>query len=85
MDYFKILGMPCKDKVTGFKGIATSVSFDLYGCVQVWLTPEVTEDGKTPDGVWYDFMRVHATGERVMDIPVFEGTEAGPERKGPPA
>ena len=34
-----LLGKKGKDKITGFKGIITSVSFDLYGCIQVILNP----------------------------------------------
>jgi hypothetical protein len=30
----KLLGTKVRDVVTGFVGIVTSVSFDLYGCVQ---------------------------------------------------
>lgn len=34
-----VLGLPVRDKVTGFDGVITSVSFDLYGCIQVVKTP----------------------------------------------
>ena len=40
MNELKLLGLKVKDKVTGFTGIITSVSFDLYGCIQVIITPE---------------------------------------------
>lgn len=31
--HMSILGLSVKDRVTGFKGIATVVGFDLYGCI----------------------------------------------------
>ena len=37
--HFKVLGYRVKDKVTGYTGVATSVCFDLYGCVQVTVNP----------------------------------------------
>ena len=42
--HLSILGKPVKDKVTGMKGIVSSVSFDLYGCIQVIVNPGL---GKT--------------------------------------
>lgn len=85
------LGLKVYDAVTGFEGIATSVSFDLYGCVCVLVTPraeqrkEKIEDaiGKS---VWFDEKRIRlaTTGVlRAMDAPKFEAYEkpAGPQHK----
>lgn len=77
-----ILGKPVCDKVTGFKGIATSVCFDLYGCVQVIVTPSV-DDGK--EGRWFDYHRLKVKSEkRVMPLPAYGQTnyaERGPAEK----
>ena len=78
------LGLRGKDRVTGFHGVVSSVNFDLYGCVQVALTPPVDATGKPVDGAWYDIKRIDFA-ERVMDAPVFEqvayGAEAGAAEK----
>ena len=42
--HFKLLGMKVKDKVTGYSGVVTSLSFDLYGCVQAVITPITGKD-----------------------------------------
>lgn len=33
MKHIDLLGLKAEDKVTGFKGVITTLSFDLYGCV----------------------------------------------------
>lgn len=71
--HFDMLGHKAKDKVTGFKGVVSSLSFDLYGCVQVVLTPEVDGKGERQDGTWFDVTRIKITSKkRVMDVPDFE-------------
>lgn len=79
----QLLGLPVRDRVTGFSGIVTSICFDLYGCVQAIITPPVRE-GKREPSEWYDVKRLEVTGERVMDAPEFggkPGDETGPETK----
>lgn len=80
--YMDILGKNVRDCVTGAEGIATSVCFDLYGCVQVAITPKV-RDGKREDGTWFDHKRLIASGSPVMEVPTFESV-AGPESKSTP-
>ena len=41
-----LLGFRVVDKVTGFKGVVTSVCFDIYGCVHVLIMPATGENGK---------------------------------------
>lgn len=87
-EYMNLLGMKAKDRVTGFSGVVTSISFDLYGCVQGWLNPPVGKDGKTPEGGWYDAKRLETIGSKpVMTRPTFAsaGTERGPEAKAAPS
>lgn len=70
--HLKKLGYKCKDKVTGFKGVITSISFELYGCVQCVVTPPVGKDGKQPDSRWFDIARVDLTVKSpVMELPYF--------------
>lgn len=71
-EIIKLLGRKGKDKVTKTKGVITSVCFDLYGCIQVILTPEVDKEGKRNDSHWYDIKRIELTKEKeVMEIPDF--------------
>jgi len=86
--YLKMLGYKFKDRVTGFAGVADSVSFDLYGCVQISLMPPavVTDKGSDqPLGRWYDTSRLEQTSKkRVMDVPTFERVAVpGPANKAP--
>ena len=74
------LGEEGQDKVTGFRGIVTSVSFDLYGCVSYWLTPKVKQDddgnqAPTDGGRWFDADRIKFGDDRekVMPVPDFLG------------
>lgn len=58
-DHLQLLGLPVKDAVTGFKGVVTSVSFDLYGCVQAVIAPaELDEKGIPREGRWFDVSRL---------------------------
>ena len=53
--YLAILGHRVVDRVTGFKGVAVTVSFD--GCIQVIVNPGLQTDGKLGDSNWFDFNR----------------------------
>lgn len=82
---FSILGLKAEDLVTGFKGVVTSISFDLYGCVQATLTAEA-KDPKADDkylsaSYWFDLKRLKVTSKApVMVVPTFEYVP-GPENK----
>jgi hypothetical protein len=56
-EHLALLGYRVRDKVTGFEGVVTSVSFALYGCVQAIVTPAAKED-KLPDSQWFDISRL---------------------------
>ena len=78
------LGYKAEDLVTGIKGVVTSVSYDLYGCIQLALNPGLDETGKRIDTLWYDIGRVEIIGKKpVMEQPSFE-VEKGPEDKPAP-
>ena len=71
--HFDMIGRKGRDQVTGFKGVVTTLSFDLYGCVQVVLTPE-TKDGAMGNGQWFDVARIKLSGKKpVMSVPDFGG------------
>ena len=73
-----LLGRSGTDRVTGFTGVVTTVSFDLYGCVQLALTPSA-KDGKYDHGHWFDVQRVKlSTAKKAMEAPDFEAMAAKP-------
>lgn len=53
-----MLGLTVEDKVTGFTGIITSITFDLYGCVQGLVHPGLDKDRKPGEQVWFDLNRL---------------------------
>lgn len=86
--YMALMGLKAKDKVTGYTGVVTCVSFDLYGCIQVALLPAATNDGKDADGgKWFDHKRIEVLDKTpVMALPNFDttpGVERGPAAKPP--
>lgn len=82
--HMDLLGRKCVDKVTGMEGVVTSVSFDLYGCVQVVLHPGLKEDGTLRDTLWFDIARLTPLGEPVMERPNFcDASLAAQGKKGP--
>jgi hypothetical protein len=86
--YLSILGFRCRDVVSGFEGVAESVCFDLYGCVQVALRPDSIKNGtgeqSYPDGRWLDHARLTVmTQTPVMPQPSFL-SPGGPARSSLP-
>jgi hypothetical protein len=47
-------GDTARDLVTGFTGIVTTRADHLAGCNRYWLQPKIAEDGKLPEGGWFD-------------------------------
>lgn len=70
--HLNLLGLKAQDKVTGFKGVITSLCFDLYGCIQATLTP-ISKENKRLDSHWYDISRLKLISKKpVMDRPNFD-------------
>ena len=85
-EHMKKLGLKVKDKVTGFEGVVTSISFDLYGCIQAVVTPPAGEAGKQEDSRWYDMTRLAILSDApVMELPNYEYGYVAEGRKGPAA
>lgn len=77
--YFELLGYHVVDKVTGFDGIADSVTFDLYGCIQILVRPKgVNDKGETKSCGWFDVNRLkrYDDSDRVMPVPDFGQSKA---------
>lgn len=48
------LGDEVRDRVTGFRGVVTSVTLFLNGCTRCGVQPPVGKDGKIPDNCGFD-------------------------------
>lgn len=81
--HLEMLGRRAEDRVTGFKGVVGSIYFDLYGCVQAVLTPNVDKDGKKADAHCFDVSRLVVTGEPVMERPNWEFGPVAEGKHGP--
>lgn len=78
-----LLGFKVEDTVTGLTGVVTSISFDLYGCIQAVINPGLDKDGKHQDCHWYDVSRLAVTSKKpVMDVPNFDVGNAAEGRQG---
>lgn len=70
--HLSLLGQVTKDKITGRRGVVTSVSFDLFGCIQAAINPGLDKDGKQLEMHWYDVARLKVVAEPVMAAPDFD-------------
>ena len=84
IEHLKMLGLVVRDKVTNFEGVVSSVSFDLYGCIQVVITPKIDGEGKAVDGRWFDINRIDVIDDSpVMEAPNFSVGLIAEGKKGP--
>lgn len=61
--YLDVLGRRVRDFVTGFGGTATAIEFNLYGCIQVAITPNWSGHEKEENsGHWIDYNRLATFG-----------------------
>lgn len=69
--HFDKLGFLVRDKITGITGIAVSVAFDLYGCINILVNPGRDDAGKLQEQYWFDVSRLDVvrSHERVMSPP----------------
>lgn len=83
-EHLQVLGKRVQDKVTGFSGVACSVSFDLYGCIQIIINPGLGKDGKLGDQLWFDLSRIKVLSEKpAMDPPDYIVGLIAEGKKGP--
>ena len=82
--HLHLLGHEVQDKVSDFKGVVISISFDLYGCVQADVRAKELEDGKLRGGVWLDVARLKVLSKKpLMEQPNFEWGDVAEGKKGP--
>lgn len=53
-----VLGMTFKDRITGFRGVATGFVRYLTGCNQALLAPTVDATGAMRESAWFDVQRL---------------------------
>jgi hypothetical protein len=71
--HLALLGLKVEDAVTGFAGVVSSLSFDLYGCVMACVNPGKDKDGKLADQHWFDVARLKVMSPTpVMQPPNFD-------------
>lgn len=82
-NHLEMLGLKATECVTGFSGTITTLSFDLYGCIQAVLTPAIDKDYNMPDGKWFDVTRLRITDSNpVMQVPNFNEGYIAQGKKG---
>lgn len=75
--HLNLLGLRVVDRVTGFKGVVASVTFDLYGCIQAIVNPGMDKDGKLGEQLWFDVNRLEVIDSTpVMQRPAFDWSPA---------
>jgi len=80
--HLDLLGRRVADRVTGIEGVVTSVSYDLYGCVQALVVPPASADKARVE--WYDVGRLKTLrGRRAMPLPDFTANYIVAAAKGP--
>lgn len=81
--HLELLGYKAKDLVTGFSGVISSISFEVFGCVQALIAPPQNDKGEIPQSMWFDVTRIKVTGNKpVMQIPDFAKGYIAEGRKG---
>ena len=79
-EHFKLLGFKVVDKVIGFKGVVTSISFDLSGCIQALVCPEVNASGVPGDSRWFDTKRLKIISKiPIISPPSYDVVPGGQE------
>lgn len=82
MKGMELLGLKVEDKVTKATGIVTSVSYDLYGCIQAIITPAAEIKNRDSINGWYDIKRLNILNDSpVLDLPDWDVEEIGCECK----
>lgn len=82
----ELLGHEVQDCVTNVKGIVTSVSYELYGCIQCLVRPQADMKKENKDvketvdtAYWFDLKRLTVLSKKpVMTPPVFETPKLEP-------
>ncbi len=83
MEHISLLGKKAKDIVTGVEGVVTSVSFDLYGCIQATLNRGINEKNEPYEQYWMDVCRLEILDDKpVMQVPNYDRGYVAEGRQG---
>ncbi len=74
LQYVEQLGYEARDKITGLKGVITSVSFDVSGCIQYLLLLKPSE-GKYPESYWLDVNRIEIFKKKRMECIILKNNK----------
>ncbi len=72
------LGQEVKDRVSGFKGIATATTRFMQGCDRVLVSPKVAKDGTLPEGRMFDEPDLDVVGDGIKLRPQPKKKTGGP-------
>jgi hypothetical protein len=79
-DHLKLLGWYVAEKATGFRGVVTSVSFDISGCVTGLVQPKMgegkSEKAELPEPRWFDTKRLEGDAQ-ALPMPSFAAPPGG--------
>ena len=82
--HLSYLGLKVRDRVSQLEGVVTSVTFDLYGCVQTLVHTGVDKEGKLREQAWFDIARLEIVSiAPVMQQPDFVSGPVAEGLKGP--
>jgi hypothetical protein len=77
-EYLELLGFKVHDPVTGATGIASSISFDVSGCVQVAIRLPMKKEETCGECFWVDIARVRKVSKiSVIKQPTFVKVTGG--------
>ena len=83
--HLQLLGFEVRDLVTKRAGVVVSISFDISGCVQGYVTPRADKDGKVADGWWCDTKRLIAITDKPILVSNFVEIPGGTRLPAPPS
>ena len=82
MKGMELLGLKVEDRVTKATGIVTSISYDLYGCIQAVISPYADAENREHINGWYDIKRLKILDDApVLSPPNWDVEEIGCECK----
>ena len=82
MKHLQLLGNKVTDTITGYTGVVVSVSYDITGCIQALIRPQVMDTGemKYPESAWIDVQRLKIHS-RVVGPPAAVSAKTGAVNK----
>lgn len=82
-NHLNLLGCKAKDRITGLTGIITTISYDLYGCIQATMTQKANTEGVYNLTSWMDVTRFEILDyESVIERPNFDKGYVAEGKKG---